>query len=320
MPHNELLIKLWSIGITGNCWHWIQEYLHVSRRTQQVCINGCYSFSLPVISGVPLGSILGPLLFLLYVNDLPNEVSHSTPYLFADDTKCLKSISSNLDSLQLQQDLNSLSAWSVDWKLSFNELKCILLSFQSSNTLNSQSALTPTISSYQVNGHVVTPNLNTGMSYDLSWTSHLSLTAKQAYKNLGLLRWSFSAATNTSAKKSLYLSLVRSQLVYCSQVWHPHIIKDFKLLKDVQRRASKFILNDYTPNYKTHLLQLCLLPLSIFYELNDIYFFVKPIKQLSSSFNILNYVSFSCNNTRSASLKLVQPLVLNNRHKHFFFT
>ena len=159
------------------------------------------------------------------------------------------------------------------------------------------------------------------MSHDLSWTGHLSLIVKQAYKKLGLLRWSFSATTSTSAKKSLYLSLVQSQLVYCSQVWRPHLVKDIKLLEDVQRRASKFILNDYTSDYKTRLLQLSLLPLSMIYELNDICFFVKSIKQPSSSFNILNYVSFSCcNNTRSGSfLKLVQPLVLNNRHKHFFF-
>ena len=157
-----------------------------------------------------------------YVNDLPNEVSHSTPYLFADDTKCLKSISSNLDSLQLQQDLNFLSAWSVDWKLFFYELKCILLSFQSSNPFNSRSALTPTISSCQVSGHVVTPqsqhrDLGVVMSHDISWTNHLSLIVKQAYKKLALLRRSFPAAISTSAKKSLYLSLVRFQLVYCSK-------------------------------------------------------------------------------------------------------
>ena len=145
---------------------------------------------------------------------------------------------------------------------------------------------------------------------------------KISLQKLGLLRRSFSAATSTSTKKSLYLSLVRSQLVYCSQVWRPHLVKDFKLLEDVQRRASKFILNDYTFDYKTRLLRLHLLPLPmILYKLNDICFFVKSIKQLSSSFNILNYVSFSCNNTRSGSfLKLVQPLVLNNRHKHFYFT
>ena len=144
------------------------------------------------------------------------------------------------------------------------------LSFQSSNT----SALTPTTTttSYQVNGHVVAPksqhrDLGVVMSHDLSWTGHLSLIVKQAYKKLGLLRRSFSATTSTSAKKSLYLSLVRSQLVYCSQVWRPHLVKDIKLLEDVQRRASNFILNDYTSDYKTRLLQLSLLPLSMIMNL-----------------------------------------------------
>ena len=159
------------------------------------------------------------LLFLLYVNDLPIQVSYSIPYLFADDTKCLKSISSSIDRSQLQQDLNTLSAWSADWKLSFNEMKCILLSFYSKSSI-SQSALS---SYYQINDHVVTPqsqhkHLGVVMSHDLSWSSHLSLITNQAYKKLGLLRRTFSSVTSVSAKKRLFLSLVRSQLVYCSQV------------------------------------------------------------------------------------------------------
>ena len=128
VPHNELLMKLWNIGITGHWWLWIKEYQ--SGKIQRVHINAC----LPVISGVPQGSILSPLLFLVYVNDLPSQVPHSDLYLFADDTKCLKPISRPQDSLQLQQDLNNLSAWSADWKLSFNQLKCNLLSFQSKHT------------------------------------------------------------------------------------------------------------------------------------------------------------------------------------------
>ena len=82
-----------------------------------ICVNGCHSSSLPVISGVPQGSILGPILFLVYVNDLPLQVSFSDVFLFADDTKCLK-VSSPLDSSQLQEDLNHLSSWSMNWKLS----------------------------------------------------------------------------------------------------------------------------------------------------------------------------------------------------------
>ena len=93
-----------------------------------------------------------------------------------------------------------------------------------------------------------------------------------------------------------------------------------KLLEDVQRRATKFILSDFTSDYKTRLVKLHLLPLTMLFELNGLCFFVKSVKQPSSSFNILNHVSFSCNNTRSGThLKLVQPLVSNNRQKHFYF-
>ena len=223
VPHNELLLKPWTIGITGNCWYWIKEYL--SGRTQQVCINGCYSFSLSVISGIPQGSILGPLLvlFLLYVNDLPNQISYSIPYLSADDTKCLKSISSNLDSLQLQQDLNTLSAWTRS-SLLMSLSKCILISFKSINSSNSQSAFSPLTSLHQINGHMVSlqshhKDLVVVMSHDLSWTSHVSVITNRACKTRGLLRHSFSSAVSTSSNKSLYLSLIRAQIFYHSQVW-----------------------------------------------------------------------------------------------------
>ena len=89
VAHSELLVKLWSFGITGNLWNWFRGYL--SDRHQRVSLNQCLSDSLPVISGVPQGSILGPLLFLIFVNDLPSTVTSSHIYLFADDTKCLQS-------------------------------------------------------------------------------------------------------------------------------------------------------------------------------------------------------------------------------------
>ena len=90
--YHKLLSKIWKISITGNLWKWFREYLN--NRVQHVSINGSNSSILPVLSGVLQGSILGPLLFLLFINYLPQYVLHSIPLLFADDTKCLSPITS----------------------------------------------------------------------------------------------------------------------------------------------------------------------------------------------------------------------------------
>ena len=90
VPHNELLLKLWKLGITGSLWRWFQANL--TERYHYVTIDGASSPRLPVISGVSQGSILGPLLFLIYINRLPEQVDYKSCYLFADDTKLLKAI------------------------------------------------------------------------------------------------------------------------------------------------------------------------------------------------------------------------------------
>ena len=115
---------------------------------------------------------------------------------------------------------------------------------------------------------------------------------KLSYKKLGLLRRSFSSAVHINAKCSLYLSLIRSQLAYCSQIWRPYLPKDITLLERVQMRATKFILNDFSSNYKSRLIALRLLPLMMVYELYDISFFIKCLKHPTASFSIMNYIKF----------------------------
>ena len=131
---HKLLIKLWNIGITGNLWLWIKKYL--SDRHQRLCIDGCYSSSLTVISGIPQGSILGPLVCACQW-PAPTSIIHIS--LWRWYTKYLKSVLSVLDSSLLQQHLNHLSNWSTNWKLSFNESKCLLLTFQSKSPTHSTS-------------------------------------------------------------------------------------------------------------------------------------------------------------------------------------
>ena len=127
VPHNELLCKLWKIGICGDFWMWFKCYL--SSRRQCVHINSRRSPFLPVLSGVPQGSILGPFLFLIYIDDLPSVVSSSLVLLFADDTKGFKTIHDQSDAQSLQFDLNALGSWSNKWSVAFNESKCAIVHF-----------------------------------------------------------------------------------------------------------------------------------------------------------------------------------------------
>ena len=168
VAHNELLAKLWHFGITGNLWLWFKCYL--SDRHHCVSLNHCTSDFLPVISGVPQGSILGPLMFLIFVNDLPTSVVSSHIYLFADDTKCLKPIHSISDCHSLQRDLLNLFNWSQNWNLPFNEDKCVLLSFSANNL---SIPFVYNINGNQIPSSTYHKDLGVFISQDLSWNEHL---------------------------------------------------------------------------------------------------------------------------------------------------
>ena len=124
VPHTRLLRKLHNIGIRGAVHAWISSFL--SNRRQRVILRNGTSKWARVTSGVPQGSILGPVLFLLYVNDLPDTVT-ATAKMFADDTKVYRRIQTRSDCQELQNDLNRLAAWSKQWLLNFNATKCVAL-------------------------------------------------------------------------------------------------------------------------------------------------------------------------------------------------
>ena len=116
------------------------------------------------------------------------------------------------------------------------------------------------------------------------------------------------------------MSLVRSQLLYCSPVWRPQFIKDIISIENIQRRATKFILNDFTSDYKFRLIKLNLLPLMMQLEINDIVFFIKSLKEPSSAFDIRSFVHFCSNSTRSSThFKLKHASAKRNCVRHFYF-
>ena len=125
VPHYRLMKKLDAYGIKNSLLLWIKDFL--DGRWQQVVLNGSASKAIMVSSGVPQGSVLGPLLFLLYVNDIPEQVKCNIS-MFADDTKIYTAIKNVADSQRLQADLNSLANWANKWLLRFNVKKCKCMS------------------------------------------------------------------------------------------------------------------------------------------------------------------------------------------------
>ena len=252
-------------------------------------------------------------MFILYINDLPSLPSSSHPFLFAYDTKCCTRVLS-----LLQADLDRICHWSSQSSLSFNMSKCCLLRFHN-------RSVSPVHSTYHLDGVPIASldhcrDLGVIFSNNLSWSLQYGAISAKAYRQLGLIRHTFSSSTSVRVKKLLYLSLVWSQIAYCSQVWRPHLIKNITSLERIQRRATRFILNDFSSDYRTRLISLHLLPLMYLYELLDVIFFVKCFKSPDPSFPIWDHVSFSTASTRSASAaKLNHKSRSSTLSRHTYF-
>ena len=137
VAHNKLLLKLEHLGIQSNTYSWIQTWL-----TKKVVVEGETSNSLKVLSGVPQGTVLGPLMFLLYINDISAGINSSIR-LFADDCVLYRVIKSTEDHEHLQQDLNTLVKWTEQWQMILNPAKCV--------TLNCTRSLSPSVAAYFIN-------------------------------------------------------------------------------------------------------------------------------------------------------------------------
>ena len=261
------------------------------------------------------------LELIITINDLPQSVGSSSMLLFADDAKCFRPITNPSDCSLLQDDLYRLLDWSNKWKLHFNISKCALVRFSYGTPISPASSYC--MGDQDIVALDCLRDLGVLISDDLSWSAHYDLLCSRAYKILGLLRRVFNNVFAIAAKKHLYISLVRSQLTYCSVVWRPHLIKDITTLEKIQRRASKYILSDFSSDYKSRLTSLNMLPSMMQLELYDILSFIKSLKYPSESFNILDFVSFCSGSSRSAAHLKLQLSPANrstNRIRHFYFS
>jgi hypothetical protein len=278
VPHKLLILKLKTFGINGSLLGWIEDYL--KDRKQRVTMDGEHSNWLPVTSGVPQGSILGPVLFILYINDLPEILSPDTLCaIFADDTKVYRQIKDNRDQQELQEDINKIAVWGSTWGLTFNAKKTVHITIASRQTL---------ITNYKMEGNNIekctsTNDLGIEVSDNLKWTGHIDKIVKKASQRLGLIIRTLGYDAPLQAKKTAYVSLVRSILETGSQIWSPTDKENILSLEKIQRKATNYILNNpyiTQPGYKNYherLLEIGLLPLTYRREIADISFLCKHL-------------------------------------------
>ncbi len=294
VSHATLLHRLRQFGFGGNILKWFRSYL--TNRHQRTTILGATSKSLPVTSGVPQESILGPLLFLLYEDHLSNAVRVSNIATFADDTKIFRTISSNSDAVALQTDLTNFEESSKNVNLILNASKCKVLRV----TRKHNKIIYP----YKLHETILTStecerDLGVLTSSDLTWSKHIDHQCSKANKILGYVRRSTLDIKNTTVLRTLYLSLVRTQLCYGSQIWAPQTITAIQQAERLQRRATKFVLDlpfRCNTTYEERLLQLDLIPLSYWHEYLDMIFFFKLIHGIITIDN--NLLPSPTNNSR----------------------
>ena len=232
VPHGLLLDKLISLNVPTVLVSWISSYLY--NRKQQVEVCGANS---DPASGVPQGSVLGPLLFLIYIDGLTSiPISGGSLVIFADDLLLHRVIYCAEDFLALQEDVDSLDNWIIVRHLTLNVRKCKSLlvsrkhSHLSGQTIRVYRQDLEKVESYKYLGVVNNSNL--------TWSDHISRICSRARQQLGLLYRQFYGDSNTSTLKALYISQVRPHLEYAIPVWDPHLSKDIEALESV-RFASK---------------------------------------------------------------------------------
>ena len=293
--------------------NWIRDFL--TGRLQRVQVKGTHSEWREVWSGVPQGSVLGPTLFLVYVNDLLDGL-HSHGKLFADDAKIYRRVMTPQDRSLLQDDLDRLTDWSKKWLLKFNQEKCKVMHIGRRNNgyeykMGSQT-LTVTCEEKDL-GVLVTPNLKP--------SAQVAKAAASANSMLGRIKRTFTCLDDTTLP-ALYKALVRPRMEFAIQAWSPYLQKDVKKLERVQRRATKLIPGLAHLTYENRLLHLNLTTLEKRRRRGDLLETFKIIKGLDKVMATGNFLKRDTtkysHRTRGHTFKLSKPHHRTWKRSQFF--
>ena len=233
VPHRRLLGKLNSYHIRKGLIEWVECFL--TGRQQIVTVNGESSGWQDVTSGIPQGSVLGPILFVIYINDLPLSLKSGEGFMFADDTKIFKIITRPEHQAEMQEDLYNMDDWSEAWLLGYNLDKCIKMHIGPNKKPYD----------YELQGELlehVNEEKDIGVTVDdnLTFESHILEKVKKANQMCGMIRRNFEFL-DTDIFPILYKTVVRPHLETAVAVWAPYKIELIKKMEGVQRRATKYL-------------------------------------------------------------------------------
>ena len=274
VSHRLLLHKLKMYGFNGRLLDRFTSY--ISDRKQRVVVEDLESSWLNVSSGVPQGSILGPL-FLLFIDDMPKAVSSSKLGLFADDSKFHRKVLSHNDCQLLQNDINNLYDYGIRWGLKFSFVKCTMLSVTRKKV---PIDFTYTINNRQVRRVQSMKYLGVSVTSDLSWNSHINTLVSKCNRTMGMIKRSVGYKAPINVTYYLYSTLVRSNIEHCSTVWSTFHFNEMQALGSIQRAATRYILPYTKVKYSERCTTLNLLPLAFRRDCADLIFFYKCLHGL----------------------------------------
>ena len=236
VDHGVLLHKIKMLGITGKLGVWLYHFL--TGRTQFVRLQGGVSFDSPVISGVPQGTVLGPLLFIILMCDINSGITSSSMVSFADDTRLYYGISNVDDCAILQNDLNSVYEWASDNNMVFNAQKFQYICFNPHTSLSCNVYTSSSLDIIDYSRHVL--DLGIYMSSDCSFEFHITNLNKRTTHLTGWILRTFSSRDKLTML-TLFKALVMSRLDYGSQLWSPYLTKHINMIEKTHWSFTRYI-------------------------------------------------------------------------------
>lgn len=315
--HQILCAKLASYGLHGNLLRWVESYLR--NRSQLVAIKGFTSSPAPVGSGVPQGSHLGPLFFIVFINDLVDQINCPC-LLYADDLKIYSTINGPGDCHTLQADLHAVREWCVTNRMYLNVDKCFVLCFG-----NKKSKI---LFDYHLNGHTLerkTAARDLGVIFDekLSFHAHYDEIVSRCSRLLGFICRITRDFRNPSSLLYLFNSLVRSILEYNTSVWSPNYAVHSDRIEKIQKRFLAILcrrcgLNRSLPSYRDKLQQFNIVALETRRRFHDLTYLFKLIHSIVDCPNLLSQININIQpRIREPFLKTFTLQVYKNKTSHF---